>query len=153
MVGILPRSWTPSLLSVLRIIAGFLFVVHGTQKLFGFPAAMPGGPVDWMTRSGIAGMIEVTGGALLLAGLLTRVVAFILSGEMAAAYFIAHAPKGFWPLVNAGELAALYCFLFLYFAAAGAGPFSLDALIASRRRATDSERHLTRSSLPVRKAS
>ena len=130
MTGPLPRSWTSSLLSILRIFAGFLFIVHGTQKLFGFPASMPGGPVDMMTRAGVAGVIETVGGALLLLGLLTRPVAFLLSGEMAFAYFLVHAPKGFWPLVNAGELSALYCFLFLYFAAAGGGPISLDAVIA-----------------------
>ena len=134
MVGLLRRSWTRPLLSVLRIVTGFLFVVHGTQKMFGYPVAFPGGPVDLMTRTGIAGVMEVAGGALLIAGLFTRIVAFLLSGEMAAAYFIAHAPQGFWPLVNAGELAVLYCFLFLYFAAAGAGPFSLDAVIENRNR-------------------
>lgn len=126
------HSWTQTLLSLLRICAGFLFIVHGTQKLFGFPASMPGGPVDLMTRAGIAGLLETVGGALLLLGLLTRPVAFVLAGEMAVAYFLVHAPNGFWPLLNNGELSVLYCFLFLYFAAAGAGPVSLDALIARR---------------------
>jgi putative oxidoreductase len=130
----LPRSWTSTLLSLLRIVAGFLFIVHGTQKLIGFPASMPGGPVDLMTRAGVAGVIETIGGALMILGLLTRPIAFILAGEMAFAYFLVHAPNGFWPLVNAGELAVIYCFLFLYFAAAGAGPLSLDALIAHNRR-------------------
>ncbi len=135
MDGPLPRTWTSTLLSILRIFAGFLFIVHGTQKLFGFPGDVPGGPVDLMTRAGIAGVLETVGGALLLVGWLTRPVAFLLAGEMAVAYFLVHAPKGFWPLLNAGELAVLYCFLFLYFAAAGAGPISLDALMARRSRA------------------
>ena len=131
----LPRSWTSALLSVLRIFAGFLFIVHGTQKLFGYPAGLPGGPVELMTRAGVAGVIETFGGALLLLGLLTRPIAFLLAGEMAFAYFLVHAPKGFWPLLNAGELSVLYCFLFLYVAAAGGGPISMDALIARLSRA------------------
>lgn len=135
MIRPLPRSWTSPLLSVLRIFAGFLFIVHGTQKLFGYPAGLPGGPVDLMTRAGAAGVIETFGGALLLLGLMTRPIAFLLAGEMAFAYFLVHAPKGFWPLLNAGELSALYCFLFLYFAAAGGGPISLDAMIARSSRA------------------
>jgi putative oxidoreductase len=135
MIRPLPGSWTSPLLSILRILAGFLFVVHGTQKLFGYPASLPGGPVDLMTRAGAAGVIETVGGALLLLGLLTRPIAFLLAGEMAFAYFLVHAPKGFWPLLNAGELSALYCFLFLYFAAAGGGPISMDAMIARLGRA------------------
>jgi putative oxidoreductase len=130
----LPRSWSPYLLSVLRIVAGFLFIVHGTQKLYGYPEGLPGGPVELMTRAGVAGVIETVGGALLMMGLLTRLAAFIVAGEMAFAYFLVHAPKGFWPLLNAGELSALYCFLFLYFAAAGGGPISVDAMIARLRR-------------------
>ena len=138
----LPRSWTPYLLSILRIVAGFLFIVHGTQKLYGYPADMPGGPVDLLTRTGVAGVIETVGGALLMLGLLTRLAAFIVAGEMASAYFLVHAPNGFWPLVNAGELAVLYCFLFLYFAAAGAGPISLDAVMArSGRLRVDRTQH------------
>jgi putative oxidoreductase len=121
---------------VLRIVAGFLFVVHGTQKLFGVPVASPGGPVELLSLAGAAGVIETVGGILLILGLLTRPMAFLMSGQMAVAYFLVHAPQGFWPLVNAGELAALYCFLFLYVAAAGAGPFSLDAWIAARQRRT-----------------
>src|SRR5688500_11352445 len=97
MIRPLPGSWTSYLLSILRIVAGFLFIVHGTQKLFGYPEGMPGGPVDLMTRAGVAGMIETVGGTLLLFGLLTRPIAFLLSGEMAFAYFLVHAPKGFWP--------------------------------------------------------
>jgi putative oxidoreductase len=133
MTGTFLSKWRMPLLSVLRIMAGFLFIVHGTQKLFAVPIGMPGGPVPLQSLVGAAGVIETIGGALLLVGLLTRPTAFILSGEMAVAYFMQHAPGGFWPIVNQGELAALYCFLFLYFSAAGAGPWSLDALIFNRR--------------------
>jgi putative oxidoreductase len=122
-------AWTPSLLSVLRVVAGFLFMMHGTQKLFGFPAPMPGNPAELPPLMLAAGVIESLGGALLLVGLLTRPVAFILSGEMAVAYFQAHVPQGFWPSINGGELAALYSFVFLFIAAAGPGPWSVDALI------------------------
>jgi len=122
-------AWTSSLLSVLRAVSGFLFVMHGTQKLFGFPTPMPGGSAELPPLLLAAGVIEVAGGVLLLVGLLTRPVAFILSGEMAFAYFKTHAPQGLWPLMNGGELAALYSFVFLFIAAAGPGPWSLDALI------------------------
>ena len=128
------------LLSVLRIMAGFLFIAHGTQKLFNFPPS-PAGPAELSSLMWLAGLIEVVGGGLLLLGLLTRPVAFVLSGEMAWAYFRAHAPQAFWPVLNGGELAALYCFLFLYFAAAGAGPISLDAMLASWRWRTHERLH------------
>jgi putative oxidoreductase len=118
-------SWSPRLLSVLRIVAAFLFIAHGTQKLFDFPVPRSS-PLELWSLIGVAGVLEVAGGALLLVGLFTRPAAFVMSGLMAFAYFIAHAPQGFWPLVNRGELAALYCFVFLYFAAAGGGPWSLD---------------------------
>jgi len=111
------------------MVAAFLFIAHGTQKLFGFPAPLPGGPVAIGSLFGAAGIIEAVGGTLLLVGLFTRPVAFVLAGEMAAAYFKAHVPGGFWPLVNGGELAVLYCFTFLFFASAGGGRWSLDALI------------------------
>ena len=120
----------PHLLSVLRIVAAFTFMAHGTQKLFGFPASGPQFPM--MSLLGAAGILEAFGGLLMLLGLFTRPVAFVLSGEMAAAYFMQHAPRGSWPLVNGGELAVLYCFLWLYFSAAGPGPWSVDGL---RRRA------------------
>jgi putative oxidoreductase len=123
--------WAPTLLSILRIVAGFLFIAHGTQKLLGFPAPA-GFEVTLMSQAGIAGLLELVGGALLMLGLWTRPVAFVLSGEMAFAYFLAHARQNFWPLLNRGELAVLYCFLFLYFAAAGGGPLSLDALRGKR---------------------
>src|SRR5215218_9876835 len=125
----------PRLLSVLRIVAAFLFMSHGTQKLFGFPASEPRDPAALLSLMGVAGFLEVFGGLLLLLGLLTRPVAFLLAGEMAVAYFRSHAPQGFWPLLNRGELAALYCFLFLYLAAAGGGLWSLDALWSRRRAA------------------
>jgi len=121
-------AWTPSLLSILRVVTGFLFMMHGTQKLFGFPAPMPGDVTALPPLILAAGIIEVAGGILMLLGLLTRPVAFLLSGEMAVAYFKAHAPQGFWPLLNGGELAALYSSVFLFIAAAGPGPWSVDAL-------------------------
>ena len=118
--------WSPQLLSILRIVTGFLFVAHGTQKWLAFPVARAVSIEFWST-TGISGALELVGGALMLVGLFTRPVAFILSGLMAFAYSLAHAPQGFWPIVNRGELAALYSFLFLYFAAAGGGPWSIDA--------------------------
>ncbi|MEP6767030.1 MAG: DoxX family protein [Acidobacteriota bacterium] len=127
------RSWTPYLLSVLRIATAFLFVQYGTTKLLAFPAAvMPGGGTASLTSlPGVAAVLELVGGTLLLVGLFTRPVAFVLSGEMAFAYFMGHAPKGLWPSLNGGAPAAFYCFLWLYFSAAGPGPWSLDAF---RRR-------------------
>lgn len=123
-------SWASYLLSTLRIIAAFLFIQFGTAKLFALPAAvMPGGgtaPVA--SLAGVAGVLETFGGALLLVGLFTRPVAFLLSGLMAFAYFIGHAPQGFWPVLNQGHPAILFCFVWLYVSAAGAGPWSLDAL-------------------------
>ena len=121
------KAWAPHLLSVLRIVTAFLFLTHGMQKLLSFPAPFSR-PVELFSLMGLAGTLELVGGALLILGLFTRPVAFILSGEMAFAYFMAHAPQGFWPLLNRGELAALYCFVFLYLAAAGAGPWSVDRL-------------------------
>ena len=122
-------SWAPRLQSVLRIVAAFMFVLAGTMKLFAFPAGMPpdGGTAPLMSQIGIGGLLEFVGGGLLLLGLFTRRVAFLLSGEMAVAYFQFHFPQGFWPTMNGGVPAALYCFVWLYFSAAGAGPWSLDA--------------------------
>lgn len=133
MIGIIPARWTPYLRSALRIMAAFLFMLHGTQKLFGVPSAEARPPVDLASLTGLAGVLETFGGALLLLGLFTRPVAFLLAGEMAVAYFKAHAPQGFWPILNRGELAALYCFVWLYFAAAGPGPWSLDAKLRRGR--------------------
>jgi len=122
------RGWSPRLLSVLRIVAGFLFMQHGAQKLFGFLGGIPGGTPQLLTLPWITGVLEFFGGLLLLLGLFTRPIAFILSGMMAVAYFKVHARQGFWPLQNRGELAAFYCFVFLYLSAAGGGPWSLDSV-------------------------
>lgn len=127
----LSTVWAPRVLALLRIASGFLFMSHGLQKILGFPVPMSD-PVALLSLSGVAGIMELVGGALLLVGLFARPVAFLLSGEMAVAYFIAHAPDGFWPLLNNGELAALYSFVFLYLAAAGGGPWSLDRLWGTR---------------------
>lgn len=121
-------TWSPRLLGLLRIILGFLFLQHGTAKLFGVPHVAMFDGLQLFSLMGAAGVIELVGGTLLLLGLFTRPVAFILSGQMAAAYFIAHAPAGFLPILNGGEMAVMYCFTFLYFAAAGAGAYSLDGL-------------------------
>ena len=131
MTGPIPARWAPYLQSVLRIVAAFSFMTHGTQKLFAVPVAEARDPVALLSLMGLAGVLETFGGLLLLAGLFTRPVAFLLAGEMAVAYFVAHAPRGFWPILNSGEVAALFCFVWLYLAAAGPGPWSLDAL---RRR-------------------
>ncbi|MEQ9490983.1 MAG: DoxX family protein [Alphaproteobacteria bacterium] len=112
-------------------MAGLLFLQHGTTKYLGFPASQMSGASP-MSMGGAAGIIELVGGVLLILGLFTRPVAFIMSGTMAVAYFYAHFPQGFFPLLNGGELAALYCFVFLYLAAAGGGPWSLDAMRAKK---------------------
>jgi putative oxidoreductase len=127
----LALSWAPRLLSVLRFMSGLLLLQHGTRKLLQFPTPVPN--FNFNTMGGYAGVLELVGGALLVVGLLTRSTAFILSGMCAVAYFTAHAPRGFYPALNGGELAALYCFVFLYIAAAGAGPWSLDAVIKNRK--------------------
>ena len=120
--------WSDRLLSVLRIVLGGLFLQHGTAKLFHVPHIAQFDNVQLMSLIGLAGVIEIVFGVLLLIGLFTRFSAFILAGEMAFAYFMAHAPRGALPILNQGELAAVYCWTFLYFAAAGGGPWSLDAL-------------------------
>lgn len=124
----LTSTWTPRLLSVLRIVAAFLFLAHGSQKLFGFPPSGQPSSGSLPPMVMFAGVLEFFGGLLLMLGVFTRPVAFILSGQMAVAYFMAHASKNFWPVLNGGELAALYCFVFLYLAAAGGGVWSLDNL-------------------------
>jgi putative oxidoreductase len=116
------------LLSLLRLAAAFMYVAHGTQKLFGVPGHAFHAPVFTATMMGAAGVIETIGGTLMLLGLFTRPVAFVVSGQMAVAYFTQHAPRGFWPIVNGGELAVLFCFLWLFFCVAGPGPISVDAL-------------------------
>jgi putative oxidoreductase len=125
----LEAVWAPRVLSILRIVAALLFFEHGTTKLLGFPPSDHS--PELLSLPWIAGALEFVGGALLIVGLFTRPVAFILSGEMAFAYWMAHAPRSPFPLVNGGDAAILYCFVFLYLAAAGGGPWSLDAL---RRR-------------------
>jgi len=124
-------------LNLLRIVTGFLFWQHGAQKLLGFPGGEPVG--DFFGMMGLAGLLEFVGGALLVLGLFTRPVAFILSGQMAWAYFQVHAPQGFWPIQNGGELAAFYSFAFLYVAARGGGVFSVDGLRQLRREAKQKE--------------
>src|SRR5262245_38311998 len=125
-------KWSPRVLSILRIIVGLLFLEHGTSKYLSLPVSPLTG-VAPMSLSGINGMIELVGGGLIVLGLFTRPVAFILAGDMAVAYFIAHASRGFFPLLNAGELAIIYCFVFLYLAVAGGGVWSLDHLRAGNK--------------------
>jgi putative oxidoreductase len=120
-------AWSSRLLSVLRIVAGLLFFSHGLVKLFGFPAGAMPGHLPLFGLFGLAGVLESVGGLLIVGGLYTRPVAFLLSGEMAVAYFMAHFPKSFFPVLNHGEPAILYCFIFLYLSAAGGGAWSLDA--------------------------
>jgi putative oxidoreductase len=128
----LSTAWAPrviNVLSILRIFTGLELLQHGTGKILGFPAVPTFANVQIDSLAGVGGLIELIGAALFTIGLFTRPVAFLLSGFTAAAYFMAHAGKGFYPVVNGGELAALFCFVFLYFAFAGAGPWSADALI------------------------
>jgi putative oxidoreductase len=128
--------FAPHLFALLRIIAGLMFAMHGTQKIFAWPTAGPGGGGGGLPPLMLAaGWIEIIGGVLIAIGFFASFAAFICSGEMAVAYFKVHAPNGFWPTVNQGELAVLYCFLFLYIAAAGAGIWSIDALRTRGRRA------------------
>jgi putative oxidoreductase len=127
-------KWTPHLLSVLRIAVALLFIEHGGEKLFGFPPAQQAAPDSLSTLIWAAGVLEFFGGLLILFGLFTRPVAFLLSGEMAVAYFLAHASQGFFPLQNRGELAALYSFVFLFLAVAGGGTWSVDNLLWRRSR-------------------
>ena len=138
--------------SLLRIMSAFVFMLHGTQKLFGFPSATALPPSRMLSLLGAAGILEVCGGALMALGLFTRPVAFILSGEMAVAYFRQHAPRGFWPILNGGELAVLFCFLWLFFSVAGPGPISVDAMVRRskpRSRQSPVFRHQPKSSVIV----
>ena len=124
-------QWSPRVLSILRIVAGLLLLEHGTQKILGFPLTdHPGPPL--LSLQGVQGVIELVGGALILIGLFTRPVAFILCGDMAVAYFKAHAPKDFFPMLNGGDAAILYCFVFLYLVFAGAGAWSADETLGWR---------------------
>jgi len=122
------EKYQPQLLGLLRIIVALLFLEHGLAKLFHFPVPQPGAPDPLPTLLVAAAWIEVVGGALIAAGLFTRLAAFICAGEMAVAYFIQHFPRGFWPIVNGGEGAILFCFVFLYLAAAGPGAWSIDGM-------------------------
>jgi putative oxidoreductase len=129
MTNLLAR-YAEVLFALLRIVAGFLFALHGAQKLFGVLGGTRATEPLFVT----AGVIELLGGTLIAIGLLTSPAAFIASGEMATAYFMVHAPRGFWPILTGGELPALYCFLFLYIAARGAGPLSVDRALGGRGR-------------------
>lgn len=126
------EKWTPYVLGLLRIIVGFLFLQHGSAKLLGMPHIAMFDGMQLMSLMGLAGILELGGGVLILIGLCTRPVAFILSGQMAVAYFMAHAPGGFLPILNQGELAVLYSFVFLYFAFAGAGKLSVDSVCCKK---------------------
>jgi putative oxidoreductase len=122
------KPYSPFLLSALRIMSGLLLLQHGTTKYLSFPETQMSGASP-ASMSGAAGLIELVGGGLIVAGLFTRPVSFIVSGMLAVAYFYAHAGRDFFPILNGGELAALYCFVFLYLAAAGAGPLSIDRIL------------------------
>jgi putative oxidoreductase len=127
-------SWNPGVLSALRVVAAYLFLQHGTAKLFHVPRLPMFDQLRVLSRDGTAGILEIVGGSLMLLGLFTRPVALILSGEMAIGYFLVHARQGhfFMPALNEGEEAVLYCFLFLFIATAGGGPWSIDALFAPK---------------------
>jgi len=125
-------SWSPRMLSVLRIVTGLLFLEHGTQKLLGFPPPANPGPALF-SLLGFQGILELVGGILILIGLFTRPVAFILAGDMAVAYFYSHGPRGFFPTLNGGQLAILFCFVFLYLSVGGGGVWSVDQQRASSR--------------------
>jgi len=124
--------WAPRVLSVLRIVVGLVLLQYGLAKLFGWPAVKMFQDLPWLSLFGIAGMFELIGGTLLILGLFTRPAAFILSGEMAAAYFIEHFPRSFFPIQSEGDLAVTLCFTFLYLSFAGGGPLSVDALLLSK---------------------
>ena len=133
----IPDSFQGGIHSLLRVVTGALFMQHGVQKLFGLllrPDRPWNGAPEAFSQMWFAGVLEVFGGALIVLGLLTRPVAFLLSGEMAVAYFQAHFPRDFWPILNGGEHVVLFCFVFLYLFAAGPGPYSVDAALFARRR-------------------
>lgn len=130
MSGIAKNSLVDITLSLLRLVSGFLFMQHGLQKIFALLGREEA--VELMSLMGVAGVLELVGGLAILLGIYTRPVAFVLSGQMAFAYFMSHAPNGFWPIMNRGELAAMYCFVFLFLAAAGGGSYSLDGWIRDK---------------------
>lgn len=125
-------AWAPRVLSLLRIMAALLFMEHGLMKLISFPGPQPGVPDPLPPLLIAAAAIEIVGGALIAVGFFTRLAAFICSGQMAVAYFMAHASQGFWPGLNGGDAAILFCFVFLYIACAGPGPWSLDAVVRTK---------------------
>ena len=122
-------NWTPQVLSVVRIMSSLLFIEHGTQKLFGFPAPSARGVAEILSLMGFQGCLETFGGILLAMGFQTRIVAFLLSGEMAVGYFMVHAPHSFYPILNNGIAAVLYCFIFLLFVFSGGGAWSIDRIL------------------------
>ena len=126
------ETWSPRALSALRVMAALLFMEHGLMKLIHFPAAQPGAPDPLPPLLLVAALLEVVGGAHILIGLFTRPFAFVLSGQMAVAYFLAHGSKGFWPALNGGEGAILFCFVFLYLTFQGGGEWSIDAQVRKR---------------------
>ena len=128
-----PERYAPQLYALFRIVAGFLFLLHGAQKILGLFGGMGGGTAPMLSLPWFAGIIELVGGTLVMIGLFTRPAAFVASGEMAVAYFMVHQPQGGWPIQNQGELAALYCFAFLYIAARGAGVWSADGAMRRTR--------------------
>jgi putative oxidoreductase len=132
MIEQLESVWAPRVLSIARIVIALIFFEHGTQKLLGFPPSPNPGPALF-SLYGYQGLIEIIGGGLLALGLLTRPVAFILAGDMAFAYFMSHAPNNFFPILNRGDAAILYCFFFFYLAFAGGGAWSLDRMISGRK--------------------
>jgi putative oxidoreductase len=123
----LAETWSPRVLGIVRIVVGLLFLTHGSAKLLGIPHVAMFDGLQVFSLIGVAGILELVGGALIVLGLFTRPVAFLLSGEMAVAYFMAHAPQGLLPIINQGEAAVLYCFIFFYLFVVGAGAFSIDA--------------------------
>jgi len=132
--AVLETVWAPRVLSIVRIVTALIFMAHGTQKLLNFPPNPPGRPgIELFSLYGLAGALEIVGGILLVLGLFTRPVAFILSGEMAFAYWMSHAARSFYPVLNGGDAAILYCFIFLYLAFAGGGAWSLDRMIWNKR--------------------
>jgi putative oxidoreductase len=133
-MAIVNQALSERMLSILRIVAALLYLEHGLAKFFGFPHVANFDNLNLVSLIGVAGLIETIGSALLLLGLFTRIAAFIMSGEMAFAYFMSHAPRGFFPILNNGEVAVLYCFLFLYFAVAGGGAWSIDQLRRNNAR-------------------
>ena len=129
----LETLWAPRVLSIVRVVSALIFMAHGTQKLLNFPPNPPGRPaVELFSLYGLTGALEIVGGILLVFGLFTRPVAFVLSGEMAFAYWMAHAPRNVFPILNGGDASILYCFLFLYLAFAGGGAWSLDRMLWKR---------------------